>query len=66
MLGILLMLACGEKETVPEPSGEPAQEPSGQHVSVRPLMRAVRPAVDVHGSAGAGGGGRGSQSYWHT
>lgn len=30
MLGILLMLACGEKETVPEPSGEPAQEPSGE------------------------------------
>lgn len=33
MLGILLMFACGEKESVPpsqEPSGAPAQEPSGE------------------------------------
>ena len=32
-----------------------AQEPSGQHVSVRPLMRAARPCGEVHGSAGSGG-----------
>ena len=49
MLGILLMLACGEKETVPEPSGEPAQEPSGE-ASGEPTAEPSAPVgTDVDG-----------------